>query len=99
VGDHGVARQTSLQWFVTLTFISGDSSMNTKIVLGAALAALALSACGSQEAAAPAAAPAPAAEAAPAPAAPAADAAAAPAADAAAAPAAAAPAAPAPEKK
>jgi hypothetical protein len=73
-------------------FHSGDSSMNTKIVLGAAVAALALSACGSQEAAAPAAAP----EAAPAPAVEAAPAA--PAADAAApvaAPAEAAPAAPA----
>jgi len=63
-------------------FISGDSSMNTKIAFGAVLAALVLAAC-SQEAAAPAAAPAaPAAEAAPA--APAADAApAAPAAEAA----------------
>jgi hypothetical protein len=48
-------------------FYSGDSSMNTKLVIGAAIAALALSACGSKEEAAPAAAPAaPAAEAAPA---------------------------------
>jgi hypothetical protein len=49
-------------------FISGDSSMNTKIAFGAVLAALVLAACG-QEAAAPAAPAAPAAEAAPAPAA------------------------------